>query len=98
RLYAQISPYTTLFRSWLHIDLRETKYELLLEKLGQKEFQHYVEKTLAGDNFTKEELLIYLERYRRLMGTDYRTVMFQKYDDKYKDRKSTRLNSSHVSI
>ena len=69
--------------SWLHIDLRAAKYEPLLEKLGQKEFQHYVEKTLADDNFTKEELLIYLERYRRLMGTDYRTVMFQKYDDKY---------------
>ena len=70
-------------RSWLHIDLRTAKFESLFEKLGQKEFQYYVERTLAGDNFTKEELLIYLERYRRLMGTDYRTVMFQKYDDKY---------------
>jgi len=70
-------------RSWLHIDLRTAKFESLFEKLGQKEFQYYVERTLAGDNFTKEELLIYLERYRKLTGTDYRTEMFRKYDAKY---------------
>lgn len=68
---------------WLQIDLRTAKYETLLEKLGQKEFQHYVKKTLDNVHFTKEELLVYLERYRKLTGTDYRTEMFQKYDATY---------------
>ena len=69
--------------SWLYIDLRTVKYEPLFEKLGKNEFRYYVTKTLDGNDFTKEELLIYLERYRRLMGTDYRTEMFQEYNAKY---------------
>ena len=69
--------------SWLYIDLRTVKYEPLFEKLGKNEFRYYVTKTLDGNDFTKEELLIYLERYRRLMGTDYRTEMFQEYSAKY---------------
>lgn len=69
--------------SWLYIDLRTAKYEPLFEKLGKNKFQYYVTQTLDGNDFTKEELLIYLERYRRLVGTDYRTEMFQEYDAKY---------------
>lgn len=81
--------------SWLHIDLRTAKNEPLFEKLGQKEFQHYVERTLDGESFTKEELLIYLERYRKLTGTDYRTEMFRTYDAKY-DRIFQELCDRHL--
>src|SRR5207249_9215680 len=90
------SPYTTLFRSLRLIRLAD-ELPSLLQDASKKDlaYSDFLEEVLSREIAAKHER-------HTAMKTAMARFPFQKslesFDFKFQDRKSTRLNSSHVSI
>src|SRR5690606_41897214 len=82
-------PYTTLFRS-----LEDAKAEL--EKKKDEKDKLYAQ--LEEEVHEHEELVMSLEEEQQLYASQEATLQKAIEEAKRKDRKSTRLNSSHVKI
>src|SRR5699024_12274190 len=84
-------PYTTLFRS-----KRISELVTANRYLSKDEMEHYPE-------FLHEQMERQLEYERKMLNNEPTGVVVENSPDEnvkkeYRDRKSTRLNSSHVSI
>lgn len=58
---------------WYYIDLTDSKWDPLFEWMDRKKFDGYVTETLYGKPFTKNEVLLFLERYEVLTGESYQS-------------------------
>lgn len=65
-------------KEWHYIDLLDPKWDSLAQALTRKEFDFCVCETLIGKDYTKEELVQYLEKYKVLIGEDYTQVFWEK--------------------
>lgn len=67
-------------KEWHYIDLLDSKWDPLAQALTRKEFDFCVCETLIGKDYTKEELVQYLEKYKVLIGEDYTQGFWEKTD------------------
>ena len=65
-------------KDWHYIDLLDSKWDHLAQALTREEFDFCVCETLIGKDYTKEELAKYLEKYKVLLGEDYKQVFWEK--------------------
>src|SRR5207249_11706098 len=86
-------PYTTLFRS-------QDRLMVLLELVRREDLRHFLEKNFLLVAAKLEYRRKLRERLggNRLLFEGLKTLLGQLHSLKEEDRKSTRLNSSHVSI
>lgn len=57
---------------WYYIDLTDSKWDPLFRWMERKQFDKYVTETLYHKPYTKDEVLLFLERYESLTGEAYK--------------------------
>lgn len=68
---------------WHHIDLTDAKWDSLFEWLGEEEFDSCVTDTLSEREYSRQQLSLYLERYKEITKKEYGRHFWQEQDYKY---------------
>lgn len=68
---------------WHHIDLTDAKWDSLFEWLGEEEFDSCVTDTLSEREYSRQQLSLYLERYKEITKKEYSRYFWQKEDYEY---------------
>src|SRR5690606_40701135 len=93
---AQLFPYTTLFRSDDMKGLKWRAYSPVTSKIAQEVGAHPV--TIQQAELSQALATGVVDSYMSSGSTGYDTKTYEYLKKLYEDRKSTRLNSSHVKI
>src|SRR5699024_12746826 len=91
---SSLFPYTTLFRS-LRIDFVEVVQLCIFQNLCVKSCHTVYRKSIVDIHVGHMDSLVFINNVHRLVCIFLSYSLIQLFDE---DRKSTRLNSSHVSI
>lgn len=68
---------------WHYIDLTDVKWDSLFEWLGEEEFDSCVTDTLSEREYSRQQLSLYLERYKEITKKEYSRYFWQKEDYEY---------------